>query len=96
MRLAPISGLLATRVDASFSDAFRTIQSRVNDEIQETSEEYEQITVNFSLTSIYDHSLHESFSKVLQKLMDTMPAYEELINVFCAVSIAPHCCTPLA
>ncbi|TCD72003.1 hypothetical protein EIP91_000135 [Steccherinum ochraceum] len=67
-------------------DAFRTIQSRVNDEIQETSEEYEQISVNFSLTSIYDHSLHESFSKVLQKLMDTMPAYEELINVFCANS----------
>ncbi|KAH8100951.1 Gtr1/RagA G protein Gtr2 [Cristinia sonorae] len=65
---------------------FRHIQSRVLDELIDVSPEYEQINMNFHLTSIYDHSLREAFSKVLQRLVDSLPAYEELINVFCANS----------
>jgi Ras-related GTP-binding protein C/D len=42
--------------------------------------------LNFHLTSVYDHSLHEAFSKVLHKLIDSLPFLEELLNVFCAVS----------
>lgn len=41
--------------------------------------------LNFHLTSVYDNSLHEAFSKVLHKLIDSLPYLEELLNVFCAV-----------
>jgi len=49
------------------------------------SPEYEQIQLNFHLTSVYDHSLHEAFSRVLHKLIESLPFLEELLNVFCAV-----------
>ena len=65
---------------------FRHIQQRVLDELLDESPEYEQIPINFHLTSIYDHSLHEAFSRVLQKLVGSLPYLEDLLNVFCAVS----------
>jgi Ras-related GTP-binding protein C/D len=40
----------------------------------------------FHLTSIYDHSVNEAFSKVLHKLIEPISYLEELLNVFCAVS----------
>ncbi|KAJ8508958.1 hypothetical protein ONZ45_g8817 [Pleurotus djamor] len=46
---------------------------------------YEQVQLNFHLTSVYDHSLHEAFSRVLHKLLDSLPYLEELLNGFCAV-----------
>ena len=55
------------------------------DELLDISVEYEQIPINFHLTSIYDHSLHEAFSKVLHKLIDSLPYLEDLLNVFTAV-----------
>jgi len=45
--------------------------------------------LNFHLTSVYDHSLHEAFSKVLHKLIGALPFLEELLNVFCANSQSP-------
>ena len=50
------------------------------------SPEYEQMQLNSHLTSVYDHSLYEAFSKVLHKLIESLPYLEELLNVFCAVS----------
>jgi Ras-related GTP-binding protein C/D len=47
--------------------------------------ECEQMPYNFHLTSVYDHSLHEAFSKVLHKLVHSLPFLEDLLNVFCAV-----------
>lgn len=41
--------------------------------------------LNFHLTSVYDHSIHDSFSRVLHKLIDSLPYLEDLLNVFCAV-----------
>ena len=41
--------------------------------------------LNFHLTSVYDHSLHEAFSRVLHKLISSLPYLEELLNVFCSV-----------
>jgi hypothetical protein len=52
--------------------------------------ECEQMPYNFHLTSVYDHSLHEAFSKVLHKLVHSLPFLEDLLNVFCAV-IHFHC-----
>ena len=45
--------------------------------------------VNFHLTSVYDHSIREAFSRVLHKLIDSLPYLEDLLNVFCSVS-APN------
>ena len=61
------------------------------DELLDISVEYEQIPINFHLTSIYDHSLHEAFSKVLHKLIDSLPYLEDLLNVFTAVSVIASC-----
>jgi Ras-related GTP-binding protein C/D len=64
---------------------FRHIQQRVIDELFDTSQEYEQMPVNFHLTSVYDHSIREAFSRVLHKLIDSLPYLEDLLNVFCSV-----------
>jgi len=65
---------------------FRHIQQRVLDELLDLSPEYEQVPMNFYLTSIYDHSLQDAFSRVLHKLIDSLPYIEDLLNVFCGNS----------
>ncbi|KAI0360231.1 hypothetical protein OH77DRAFT_1419659 [Trametes cingulata] len=67
---------------------FRHIQQRVLSELTFINYEYEQIPINFQLTSIYDHSLHDAFSRVLHKLIDSLPYLEDLLNVFCSNSQA--------
>ncbi|XP_057561928.1 ras-related GTP-binding protein C isoform X3 [Hippopotamus amphibius kiboko] len=37
---------------------------------------------SFYLTSIYDHSIFEAFSKVVQKLIPQLPTLENLLNIF--------------
>lgn len=66
---------------------FRQIQERVQDHLMER--ECEQMPYNFHLTSVYDHTLHEAFSKVLHKLIHSLPFLEDLLNVFCANSQSP-------
>ncbi|KAG6862513.1 hypothetical protein C0995_000061 [Termitomyces sp. Mi166 len=68
---------------------FRQIHERVSDRLLDISTEYEQVQLNFHLTSVYDHSLHEAFSKVLHKLIESLPYLEDLLNVFCANSQSP-------
>lgn len=68
---------------------FRHIQQRVLDELLDISQEYEQVPMNFYLTSIYDHSLQDAFSRVLHKLIDSLPYIEDLLNVFCGVCPNP-------
>ncbi|VDQ07511.1 unnamed protein product [Trichobilharzia regenti] len=36
----------------------------------------------FHLTTIYDHSIFEAFSKVVQKLIPYLDAFEHLLNIF--------------
>ena len=48
---------------------------------------YDQIHLSFHLTSIYDHSIFEAFSKVVQKLIPQLPTLENLLNVLISVSI---------
>ncbi|KAI1797011.1 Gtr1/RagA G protein conserved region-domain-containing protein [Ganoderma leucocontextum] len=67
---------------------FRHIQARVLSDLSYINPEYETIPINFQLTSIYDHSLHDAFSRVLHKLIDSLPYLEDLLNVFCANSQA--------
>lgn len=42
--------------------------------------------LSFHLTSIYDHSIFEAFSKVVQKLIPQLPVLESLLNLFISVS----------
>lgn len=41
---------------------------------------------SFYLTSMYDHSIFEAFSKVVQKLIPQLPTLENLLNIFISVS----------
>jgi len=65
---------------------FKHIQQRVLEELDDY--DFGHIPVNFYLTSIYDHSLQDAFSKVVQKLIDSLPYIEDLLNVFCGNSQA--------
>jgi len=70
-------------------ESFRNVQQQVTDQLAYVSEEYEQIPINFHLTSIHDRSIHQAFSHVLHKLVDSLPFLEDLMNVFstnCGVS----------
>jgi len=64
---------------------FRQIHERISDRLLDVSPDYELNPLDLHLTSVYDHSLHEAFSRVLHKLIDSLPYLEELLNVFCAV-----------
>ena len=78
-----------------YVENFRQIHERVNDHLMDESPDYELMPLNFHLTSVYDHSLHEAMSRVLHKLIDSLPYLENLLDVFCAVSVfvknVPRC-----
>ena len=74
------------------TENFRQIHERVMDRLADESPEYEQVPLNFHLTSVYDFSLQDAFSRVIHKLIDSLPYLENLLNVFCAVRLPPQCC----
>merc|ERR1712213_113708 len=41
----------------------------------------QQVHLSFYLTSIYDHSIFEAFSKVVQKLIPQLPVLENLLDI---------------
>jgi len=57
----------------------RDIHQRANDDLTDSG--YDQILLSFYLTSIYDHSIFEAFSKVVQKLIPQLPTLENLLNI---------------
>lgn len=46
------------------------------------------VLCSFYLTSIYDHSIFEAFSKVVQKLIPQLPTLENLLNIFISVCVS--------
>ncbi|XP_028837833.1 ras-related GTP binding Ca isoform X1 [Denticeps clupeoides] len=58
----------------------RDIHQRANDDLTDAS--LEKLHLSFYLTSIYDHSIFEAFSKVVQKLIPQLPTLENLLNIF--------------
>uniref|UniRef100_A0A3Q0SA50 Ras-related GTP-binding protein n=1 Tax=Amphilophus citrinellus TaxID=61819 RepID=A0A3Q0SA50_AMPCI len=62
----------------------RDIHKRTNNDLTDAG--LEQIHLSFYLTSIYDHSIFEAFSKVVQKLIPQLPTLENLLNIFISVS----------
>ncbi|EEP78055.1 GTP-binding protein GTR2 [Uncinocarpus reesii 1704] len=61
------------------SDIFQDIVQRITDELSDAG--YENAPVHFYLTSIYDYSVFEAFSKVIQKLIPYLSTLENLINI---------------
>ncbi|RQM14099.1 hypothetical protein DD237_003619 [Peronospora effusa] len=59
-------------------DCQREIQQQIMDEINDGELD---IHMSFYLTSIYDHSIFEAFSKVVQKLIPQLPTLENLLNI---------------
>nr|XP_014353882.1 PREDICTED: ras-related GTP-binding protein C [Latimeria chalumnae] len=58
----------------------RDIHQRANDDLVDAG--LEKLHLSFYLTSIYDHSIFEAFSKVVQKLIPQLPTLENLLNIF--------------
>ena len=65
------------------TDCQRDIQQQITEEINDGDLD---IHMSFYLTSIYDHSIFEAFSKVVQKLIPQLPTLENLLNILITVS----------
>lgn len=77
--------VLIHKIDG-LSDDFRLDTQR--DIIQRTTDELvdanlENVKISFHLTSIYDRSIHEAFSRIIQKLIPEVPILENLLNILC-------------
>lgn len=67
-------------------DIQRNIHARLNLMITDANSTRQSVTnISFYLTSIYDTSIHESFSKVVQKYLPTLPMLENALNTLCSV-----------
>ncbi len=62
-------------------DTQRDIMQRASDELLDLG--LEGIQVSFHLTSIFDHSIYEAFSRIVQKLILELPTLENMLNVLC-------------
>jgi len=65
-------------------DTQRDIMQRTQDELADAG--YDNVQISYHLTSIYDHSIFEAFSKVIQKLLPQLETLENLLNVLCSNS----------
>lgn len=63
-------------------DTFRDVRQRVQDELSDAG--YGDRGVAFYQTSIFDHSVYEAMSKVVQKLLPQLPVMEALLNRLCS------------
>jgi Ras-related GTP-binding protein C/D len=57
----------------------RDVQQKATDELNEAR--LQSVHLTFHLTSIYDHSIYEAFSKVIQKLIPQLPTLENLLDI---------------
>lgn len=67
--------------DESKYDCRRDVMTQVTEELAEAGVSPDSIHVRYHLTSIYDHSIYEALSRVVQRLIPQLPALENLLNV---------------
>ena len=65
-------------------DTQRDIVQRTQDELADHG--FDNVQISYHLTSIYDHSIFEAFSRVIQKLIPQLGTLENLLNVLCSNS----------
>lgn len=59
-------------------DTIRDITQRINDDLYDAG--MENPPISFYGTSIYDHSIYDAFSKVMQTLVPQLPTFESLLT----------------
>ncbi|KAB8437397.1 hypothetical protein FH972_025075 [Carpinus fangiana] len=64
------------------ADVFRDIQQRILDDVADHG--FDAAPIHFYSTSIYDATIFEAFSKVIQRLVPQLPALENLLNGLCS------------
>ncbi|ELT98835.1 hypothetical protein CAPTEDRAFT_21722 [Capitella teleta] len=72
------------KVDGLSDDAKMEVNQQMYQTVIDDLEELgiKHLPVSFYLTSIYDHSIFEAFSKVVQKLIPQLSTLENLLNIF--------------
>ncbi|EMC92187.1 hypothetical protein BAUCODRAFT_27520 [Baudoinia panamericana UAMH 10762] len=63
-------------------EAFREVRQRVQDELSDLG--HGDRSVSYHQTSIFDYSIFEAMSKVVQRLLPQLPAMEALLNKLCS------------
>ncbi|KAI6866183.1 ras-related GTP-binding protein-like protein C [Hortaea werneckii] len=63
-------------------ETFREVRQRVQDELSDL--DHGDRSVSYYQTSIFDHSVFEAMSKVVQRLLPQLPAMEALLNKLCS------------
>jgi len=69
------------KVDGLSDDHKIEVQRDIQQQAMDTLEGTDHIHLSFYLTSIYDHSIFEAFSKVIQKLIPQLPTLENLLDI---------------
>jgi len=67
--------------DEAKYDCRRDVMQQVADELADAEITQDSVPIAYHLTSIYDHSVFEAFSRVVQKLIPQLPTLENLLNV---------------
>ncbi|KAL3945546.1 MAG: hypothetical protein SGBAC_000370 [Bacillariaceae sp.] len=67
--------------DESKYDCRRDVMTQVNDELEDAGVSPDSVNIRYHLTSIYDHSIYEGLSRVVQRLIPQLPTLENLLNV---------------
>ena len=67
--------------DEAKYDCRRDVMQQVADELADAGLSHDAVPVSYHLTSIYDHSVFEAFSRVVQRLIPELPTLEHLLNV---------------
>jgi len=60
-------------------EVHRNVQQQVREELFQSK--LDEVHLTFYLTSIYDHSIFEAFSKVIQRLIPQLPTIENLLDI---------------
>jgi Ras-related GTP-binding protein C/D len=67
--------------DESKYDCRRDIMAQATEELTDAGVDPDDIHIRYHLTSIYDHSIYEALSRVVQRLIPQLPTLENLLNV---------------
>lgn len=65
-------------------DIKRDIQQRIGDELADVG--LLDVPIEYHMTSIFDHSIFEAFSKIIQKLIPQLHTLQDLLNNLVDVS----------
>jgi Ras-related GTP-binding protein C/D len=72
------------------ADTLQNLRDRLTEELFDISPDLESsMNVFYHLTSVFDTSIYEALSKVVQKLIPEQAMLERLLDLLCQVSSHP-------